>query len=129
MERNKKNFGFAPWTMKEMEVEKFIMVTTINRPSIIVYGRILYVIERVGRMNIFKGTITVDPHFTRGRWRYPWKPWQVRPNNASHFITTFPDDMNYDDYLKTNKALIDKFISEEQLYIKPTDPLLVYFKE
>lgn len=129
-ETKKHSFSAGPWPMKEKDMKNFLMVTTLNRPTTVVLGRILYVIERVGRINIFKGVISIDPCFTRGKWKYPWKPWQKKPAGAStHFVVGFPEDMNYEEWARDNKNIIDKFIKEEQLYIKPSDPILVYFKE
>lgn len=132
MEKNegkKKSFGAGPWTMKDKEFQKFIPVTSLNRSSVITLGRILYVIERVGRISIFRGTLTIDPCFTEGKWRYPWKPWQKKTGSNSHFSTYFEKGVDYDEWFNSNKAIIDKFINNGQLYINPSDPILVYFRD
>jgi hypothetical protein len=126
---NKNSFSAGPWPMKPKEAEKFRLVTPENRKQAIVYGRILYIIEQIGTHFIFKGTMTADPRFTKGKVKYPFKPWETAKTGLSHFDVYIDEDQNYEKWVQSNKTLIDKFISEKVLYINPSDKILTYTQE
>ena len=119
----KKNYSFSPWNMSRKEKDSFVLVTPENRQHAIVYGRILYVISGL----LYRGCITVDPCFEKGWIHYPFKPWMSK--TMTHCRVYISENMDYNQYVTTNKALIDKYIEEKSLYLKPTDPILTYKKE
>lgn len=118
-----KNYSFAPWNMSKKEFDSFVLVTKDNRKQAIVYGRILYIISGL----TFRGSITIDPPFEKGWIHYPFKPWMN--SRQSHYRVFINDNTDYNQYVTSNKALIDKFIEEKSLYLKPTDPILTFKKE
>lgn len=125
MAKQPNTFAKGPWHLKKDEIHRFVKVTEQGRKNAIKYGRILYIIDSG---SLFRGTLSVDPCFTKGYWKYPWKPWE-KSNGQTHYRTFFPEDMDLDLYKRTNKTLIDAFIASNSLYINPTDPILTYFKE
>lgn len=126
-EKKKSNFGAGPWIMKKKQFDDFRKVTTQNWPNANVMGRILYIIEVTGKNYLFRGTMTIEPCFRAGWVRFPFKPWmQGYPGYQSVKMDT---DMNYNDYVKTNKALIHKYIAEETLFINPNDPILTFYQD
>lgn len=125
--RQTSNFSVAPWYLKGKHIESFSKVTEFNRKQAIVQGRIFYVIEPIGSKWMFRGTLTIDPCFTKGSWRYPFMPWQK--NKTTHFKVYFPENLDYNFWWKETKALLDKFIAEGNLYINPADPILTYYKD
>lgn len=113
------------WNFKRGEVEsKYCAVTHENRKNAIKYGRILYVIEGLR----YGGYFTVNPYFTKGMYRYPHMPWEVR-NGVTHWKVYYPEDGDYEYWKESFRTLIDKFINEKTLYINPSDPLVTYFKD
>lgn len=125
-EQSKQNYGSGPWIFKKGGINKFALVTEQNRNNAIVKGRILYIIELVGRSHMFRGTMSVDPCFEKGWFKYPFKPWQKE--HPGHFKVYFNEDMDLSALVKENRFLVNQYIEKNQLYIKPEDPILTYFK-
>lgn len=121
------SYGEGPWNMKKNAIKDFIQVTEDNRKNAIVVGRILYVIDLNGSVYQFRGTFSIDPCFTKGWFRYPLKPWQN--NFPGHIKVFMPEDIDYNAWASQNKFLIDDYIFKKTLYIKPTDPILKFFKD
>jgi len=119
----KSNYSFAPWNMSKKEFESFTLVTQENRARAIVYGRILYIIS----FPVYRGSFSIDPFFEKGWIHYPFKPWMS--SRESHYKVFINENMDYNQYVKSNKVLIDSLIAEKSLYLKSTDPILTYKKE
>lgn len=125
MEANKKlNYSFGPWPMPRTRMKDFIAVTEANRKMAVVIGRIFYIIEKTGKTFLFRGSFSIDPCFTKGEVHYPFKPW-IR-SNETHYKIIMPDNLDYNKWATDNKALIDKYIAENTLYLNPSDPILTY---
>lgn len=128
----KNTFRVGPWTMKPKEFESFVKVTESNRPNAMVYGRIFYIIDVLGKNYTFRGTMIADPRFTKGHILYPYRPWDIIPKdvpNKTHYRVYIYEETDYHTWVTQNKALFDKHISEGTLFIKPTDPILTYHTE
>lgn len=124
MEKKVKNsYSFGPWTMKQAEKDSFVQVTFENRPQAIVYGRILYIISGL----TFRGSFSVDPNFEKGWIHYPFKPWMSK--TQTHYKVFISEETEQHVYAMNYKKLIDSFIEEKSLYLKPSDPILTYRKE
>jgi len=129
---SKNNFSSGPWTMKPKDILNFRIVTNENRKIAVIAGRIMYIIDSVGNHHVFRGTMTIDPRFDRGHILYPYRPWDSVPKecmNKTHFKVYINENMDYNEWADKNKRLIDKYIEEKSLYIKPEDPILTYFRE
>lgn len=127
-----KNFLWhAPWPMKPAEAkESFIAVTEINRKNAVVIGRILYFIQQAGMHYTYMGFMTVDPCYFKGWWRWPFVPFA--PNiggKIKHFRVFLDNDKSRDEWAVEYKLIIDNAILKNELFIKPTDPILTYTKE
>lgn len=120
------SYAKGPWVIKHGAIKNYIPVTELNKASVLIIGRILYIIDTLGRTKTFRGTMTIDPCFTKGKFNYPFKPWDN--GKRSHYEVYFPEDMNYEEYKTVNRALVEKYMSEKSLYIKMEDPILKYYK-
>lgn len=128
MEKKQKNtYAHGPWFMKKAAMDNFFKVTELNWPNTKRIGRILYIIDTVGTQYQFRGTFVIEPCFTEGTWSVPFRPWMR--GYPGHFTTTFPKAMDYTEWAATNKALVEKYISEKILYGKLSDPILTYIKQ
>lgn len=121
MSKQPNTYAKGPWNFKRTELDKFAKVTPANRAHAVKYGRIFYVIDGT----LFRGAFTVDPCFSKGQWMYPWKPWE---SGTGHFKVFMPEDMNFEEYKASYKAMIDKMIDEGSLYVNPSDPVLTYYR-
>lgn len=113
--------------MKRTLIGNYRLITQDNRKNAIVVGRILYIIEPLGLNYTFRGSMSIDPCFTQGWIKYPYKPWQQGYPN--HFRVYMNANMDYNVWAAENKILIDNYIENKVLYLKPTDPILTYYKE
>ena len=120
-----KTFNKAPWVAERRVLKNMIQVTEQNRKRAIVLGRILYIFEPLGLKFLYRGNFTVDPHFIKGKYLYPRKPW----DGGGHFQVTFTKDMDYSDWANSNKTIIQNFIKDGYLYINPNDPILTFVKQ
>ena len=125
--QNVNNYNIGPWEMKRTLIVDFRLITPDNRKNAIVTGRILYIIEPNGLNFTFRGTMSIDPCFVQGWFKYPLKPWQS--GYPSHTRVYMNANMDYNVWASENKILIDRYINEKVLYLKPTDPILTYYKE
>jgi hypothetical protein len=125
--KNKTNYGAGPWPMKRSLIEDFILVTPDNRKQAVIIGRILYIIAPSGSNYTFRGTMSIDPCFTKGWILFPCKPWETP--NTGHRRVYIPAGFDYEEWKDTNKRLIDGYIESKELYIRQTDPILTYLKE
>ena len=126
--KNKKKFTDGPWMFgKGVVAKSFVQVSPHNLGVAIVKGRILYVIELIGREYMFKGTMEVTPWFEKGWHKLQFKPYQKE--YPGFYRVYFPEDQNFESTKTLNRLLIDKHIANKELYIKPSDPILQYLKE
>lgn len=112
---------------KDVVKNNYIAVTEVNKGTAIVKGRILYIIQIVGRDYMFKGTMKVQPWFEKGWHQVQFDPWTKE--YPGYFRVFFPEDQNFESTKALNRLLIDKHIANKELYIKPSDPILQYLKE
>jgi len=113
--------------MKESLLNTFRKVTEENRKQAIILGRVLYVIERKGSLITYRGSFSIDPCFEKGYYWYPCRPWQK--NKESHYKVFMNEGINRSEWIAINKRLIDMYISQECLYLNPSDPILTFKKE
>lgn len=126
MEPKKTNdYGYGPWIFKKNVINDFIRVTDFNRKQAVILGRILYVIDLVGTDNRFCGTMIIEPCYLKGEWKVPYRPWMN--GYPGHFKSVFRENMDYNEWVSNNDKMISKFISENTLYIKTTDPILKFY--
>jgi hypothetical protein len=121
------NYSFGPWDLKKKDIDNFRIVTELNRKKAVVIGRILYIISLSKNTHTFRGTLTVTPCFDKGYWMCPFMPWMN--SSLSHYSVRFDEPINKEDWVVSHKLILDKFISEKSLFIKPTDPILTYKKQ
>lgn len=113
--------------MSRKQFSEFIPVTELNRKNAIVQGRIIYVISEMGKVITYRGFKVIDPCFDKGRWRIDHLPFAKNvPGKA--FETYIFTGVDRNDWAKDWKAIIDKGIKEKELFIKPSDPIIQYFK-
>jgi hypothetical protein len=115
------SYAVSGWKLKKNSMTDYRLVTPENRKQAVIIGRILYVITDL----VFRGTMTVTPCFDSGWYFIPWMPWM----GEGHYTVFFNEPTNRDDWISSNKALLDLHINEQSLYIKPTDPILTYKKQ
>ena len=130
MEKKEKNtFDAGPWIMRRDVMKSFAQVTPDNRNAARVIGRIMYVIEKIGISYKYRGNFVIEPLLEKGWYNWPFKPWVKKPVGETHFKVFIPENMNAEEWKNAYKALLDKFIGEETLYIRPSDPILKFYKE
>jgi hypothetical protein len=111
----------GPWNMSRAEKEKYIKVTHENVKNAKVLGQIFYVITGL----TFRGAFSIDPCFSKGWWHIEKKPWET----PGYTRVYFPAGMDEGEYIATYKALFEKYLREESLYIKQSDPIIKFYKE
>ena len=135
-------------------IRDFIEITESNIKNAIITGRIIYTIET--NVKIVKKTISsnynivhfldIKPRFTKGWWKMPYFPWDKKHPYSlgkEHFRMFWPEDWDYEswteqfkvfnfNYKKQEFIKMSEFIKlkgNKRLYLKPTDPILTYYKE
>jgi hypothetical protein len=105
----------------------FVLITEQNRTNAIQIGRILYYIEI--NPNKITGYTIINPCLTKGWRKIPNCPFELEHpyiNGKTHWNCFFDENMNYDYWAKTWKIIIDSGIEKKNLYIRITDPILIY---
>ena len=121
----KNSFLAGPWTIKQAAIDTFMKVTPENRKQAVVQGRIMYVIS-TSRPMTYKGFFTIDPCLTKGWWKMPFRPFDT---GSGHYRVFINEDIVRAKWAKDFNDLITRHVANEELFIKPTDPILKYYKE
>ncbi len=111
-----------------LSADGFAQVTEQNRKQAIVLGRIIYLFK-VEAKNELLLCCDINPPLKKGWHEIPHYPWHYdRPNinGATHWKCFYDEDTDYDEWAKNWKRMIDDGIAKKQLYIRVTDPILIY---
>lgn len=142
MAKKKRDIGAAREPNIESKIslfdQGFRKVNAENRKQAIVIGRILYLLDESKPKEIFQGNYLICPCFKKGWVNMPYYPWDFdhpyvkdaieKSPGKKHWSFYQEEDDDYTQWVVKNKFWLDRYIKQDILYLRITDPILTFKK-